>query len=325
MNETPNDYSPETGERENEINSRNNSAELIRYPIKEGEIGFDKIFIQASSIDHQGSEWVINVDSKDPTVVYNDKLKVEYGLENSPTVNDLRKGNGEKKLVSGGTWVWIRDNEGNEFLSLMRRDDEPGLADPGCLTGPAGRCGEKLSQTSVDETNQEFIFVRSENGGDNKLLAFYRNEEDKDAVIEQKKRQVGEIYRALMEKYEKTGDEQSKIDAEFLRDNIKSGEDIQLLKMEPASSDGLDTVIMKIDGEEVDKIHGVAYMDEENHTLEVREVVNINLPVGSNISKVLDGEVFLRPTVLVKKEKLKNLLNNDKTVPALGNYIEKVA
>ncbi len=287
-------------ERNVEINSRNNSAELIRHPIKDGEIGFDKIFVQAASVDHQESEWVVNVDSNDPTVVLNDKLKTEYGLDGSAVVNDLRNGNGEKKLVSGGTWVWIKDNEGNEFLSLMRRDGGAPV-DAGCLTGPAGRCGEKLSQTSVDETNQEFIFIQDGINRENKMLAFYRNEEDRDGVFDQKLRQVGEIYRSLMEKYEKTGDEQSKIDAEFLRDNIKSGEDIQLLKMGTTTTEGLDTVVMKIDGEEVDRVTGLAYMDEKNHTLEVREEVVVELPFGSRISKVMDGEVFLRPTVLVKK------------------------
>jgi hypothetical protein len=93
--------------------------------------------------------------------------------------------------------------------------------------------------------------------------------------------------------------------------------------MSENSSDGLDTVVMKIDGEEVDRVKGVAYMDEKNHTLEVREEVVIDLPEGSKISKVLDGERWMRPIVLVKKEELKGLLD-DKLVSALRNYIEKV-
>jgi hypothetical protein len=322
MSEIPDNYSSEKIEKSSEVSRLNNSAELVCNPIKDGELGFDKVYIQADSVTNDGSKWVVHIDSQDSTVVLNEGLKAEYGLDSSAVVNDLRNGNGEKKLISGGTWVWIRDNDGNEFLSLMRRD-EGAPNDAGCLTGPAGRCGEKLSQTSVDETNQEFIFVKSSIDNKNKLLAFYRNEEDKNEVLDQKMRQIGEIYRVLMENYEKTGNEQSKVDAEFLRDNIKSKEDIQLFKMSENSSDGLDTVVMKIDGEEVDRVKGVAYMDEKNHTLEVREEVVIDLPEGSKISKVLDGERWMRPIVLVKKEELKGLLD-DKLVSALRNYIEKV-
>ena len=302
-------------------NRMENSSALIENPIRDGEIGFDKIYILASEIVRDGSKWTIKIDSNDPTVVLDDSKKAEYDLKNSPVVKEIRGGNGEKKLVSGGTWVWIKDNEGQEFLSLMRRD-EGAPVDTGCLTGPAGRCGEKLSKTSIDETNQEFVFVMSETGEKNKLLAFFRNDEDKDEVIRQKMRQVGEIYNALMEKYEKTGDEQSKLDAEFLRDNVRDESCLNLLKMKEGSSEELDTVTMEIDGEEVDKVWGLAYMDDKNNTLEVREVVKVELPLGSKISKVLDGEKFLRPTVLVKKEDLSALLD-DRLVSALRNYIER--
>ncbi len=304
-------------------NRMENSAALIENPIRDGEIGCDKIYILASEVVHQGSIWTIKVHGEDPTVVLDEAKKGEFSLKNSPVVKEIRGGNGEKKLVSGGTWIWIRDNEGQEFLCLMRRDDGAPV-DAGCLTGPAGRCGEKLSKTSVDETNQEFVFVMSETDGKNKLLAFYRNDEDREEVIRQKMRQVGEVYNSLMEKYEKTGDEQSKRDAEFLRDSVRDESCLELIKMEQTSSEGLDTIIMEIDGKKVDRVNGIAYMDEKNNTLEVREVVTVNLPPGSRISKVLDGEKYLRPTVLVKKEELGALLG-DKLVPALRNYIEQVS
>lgn len=303
-------------------NRMENSAALIENPIRDGEIGFDKIYILADKIVHQGSSWTVKVDSGDPTVVLDETKKEEFNLKNSPVVKEIRGGNGEKKLVSGGTWIWIRDSEGQEFLCLMRRDDGAPV-DAGCLTGPAGRCGEKLSKTSVDETNQEFVFVMSETDGKNKLLAFYRNDEDREEVTRQKMRQVGEVYNSLMEKYEKIEDEQSKRDAEFLRDSVRDESCLELIKMEQTSSEGLDTVIMEVDGEEVDRVNGIAYMDEENNTLEVREVVTVTLPPGSKISKVLDGEKYLRPTVLVKKEELVALFN-DRLVPALKNYTQRV-
>lgn len=303
-------------------NRMEKSSALIENPIRDGEIGFDKIYILASGIVCDGSKWTIKIDSDDPTVVLDEAKKTEYDLKNSPVVKEIRGGNGEKKLVSGGTWIWIRDGEGKEFLSLLRRDAGAPV-DAGCLTGPAGRCGEKLSKTSVDETNQEFVFVMSETEGRHKLLAFYRGEEDKEEVTRQKMRQVGEIYNALMEKYQKTGDEQSKQDAEFLRDSVRDESCLELIKMDHGPSETLDTIVMEIDGREVDRVSGLAFMDSQNNTLEVREVVKVELPSGVKISKVIDGEKFLRPTVLISKEDLGTLLD-DKLVPALRDYVERV-
>jgi len=311
----------EIRERNVEVNNRNNSAELTRHPIKWHEEGFDKIFIQASSVDRQESSCVINIDSKDPTVVFNGKIRTEYGLDSTVLVDDLVSGKSEKTLVSGGVWVWLEDDNGNEFLSLMRRD-MAAPKDAGCLTGPAGRCGEKLSQTSVSEINQDFIFIQTDTEGNNKLLAFYRNDEEKDDVINQKLRQVEEVSKSLLENYEKTGDQQSKIDADFLKSSIKGRSDIQFFKMEMVPTDDQDNIITNIDGEEVDRISGFVYMDEKNHTLEVREEMVIRLPFGSRMIKVMDGGLFMRPTVLVKKEDLSQLLSDD-LVPALRNYIER--
>lgn len=308
-------------------NRMENSAALIENPIRDGEIGADKVFIQADSINHDKNEgkWTINISSKDSTVVLDDKWREKLSLENSSVVMDLRKGNGEKTLVSGGTWVWIEDTNGNRNLALMRRD-EGAPVDAFCLTGPAGRCGEKLSKTSVDETNQEFIFLQSENSDKTRLLAFYRNDNDKEETVRQKLRQVGDVFNALMSDYEKTGNQQSKDNAEYLVQHIKGEDDLELLKMGEVNDENqsLDEIMMTVDGQEVDKVKGIAYMDETNHTLEVREVVNIKLPEGSTLSKVMDGEVFLRKTVLVSEENLENL-KDDKLVPALRNYVEKVS
>ncbi|MEI8067951.1 MAG: hypothetical protein WCG91_03335 [Candidatus Shapirobacteria bacterium] len=293
------------------------SAALLENPIKDGEIGYDKVFIQADSIVQDGNKWQVNINSEDSTVILDDKWRKDLGLDASAIVPDIRNGDGTKKLVSGGTWVWIENNQGQRFLTLMRRDAGAPV-DTNCLTGPAGRCGEKLSKTSVDETNQELIFLQLEKDGKIKLLAFYRNEEEKEKVVEEKLRQVGEMYKVLMEK----GREE---DAKYLADNIRSGEDIELLEMgrfEDKDSQ-LDEITMTIDGREVDKVKGIAYMDEKNKTLEVREVVNIKLPEGVNLAKVMDGEVFLRPTVLVEEGGFEALKSDD-LVPALRNYVEKV-
>jgi len=311
--------------KEQERNRMETSVGLIENPIRDGEIGADKVFIQADSVNHDNDrKWLINISSQDSSVVLDDKWKEKLSLENSPIVMDLRKGGGEKKLISGGTWVWIEDSEGNKNLALMRRD-KGAPTDALCLTGPAGRCGEKLSKTSLDETNQEFIFLKSEGPSEDKLLTFYRNEEDKEEAVRQKLRQVGEVFNALMDDYEKTGNQQSKNDAEYLVFNIKGQENLELIKLGEVKNEEqeLDEIIMTVDGKEVDKVKGIAFMDEDNNTLEVREVIDIKLPEGSTLSKVMDGEVFLRKTTLIPEEELESL-KSDKLVPALRNYIQKI-
>lgn len=324
MSEAESIFNPEILKSVEQKSRMENSAALLKNPIRDGEIGSDKVFIQANEIKKNGNKWQIDISSKDSTVTLDNKWRQNLGLEESAIVADLRNINSEKKLISGGTWVWIETNNGDRSLALMRRDGGAPV-DADCLTGPAGRCGEKLSKTSVDETNQEFIFIQQYNGEQTKLLAFYRNDEDKEEVVQQKLRQVGEVYKALIDKYEKNGDEKSKEDADYLVNNVRDENDIELLKMGEFEDNDqqLDEITMTIDDVEVDTVKGIAYMDEKNNTLEVREVVNIKLPEGSILSKVMDGEVFLRDTVLIAKKDLVSL-KNDNLVPALRNYIEQV-
>jgi len=317
-------YSPEVQKSVEQSERMKNSAALIENPIGDGELGFDKVFIQADNIINEGNKWTVNISSEDPTVILDDKWRQNLGLVDSAIVPEIRKGDGKKKLVSGGTWIWIEDNQGQRYLSLMRRDAGAPV-DANCLTGPAGRCGEKLSKTSVDETNQEFIFLQTKSVGETKLLAFYRDDKDKEEVVKQKLRQVGEIFNVLMKRYEETGNESFRDDAKYLAENVRGAENIELLKMGEGKDNKqkLDEITMTIDGVPVDTVKGIAYFDKENNTLEVREVVNIKLPKGSVLSKVMDGEQWLRPTTLVAEGKLKSLLEDD-LVPALRNYIEKV-
>lgn len=326
MNNNESFLNSEVQKNEQERSRMETSAALIENPIRDGEIGADKVYIQADEVQYskEDKKWLINISSQDSTVVLDNKWKEKLSLENSPLVMDLRKGNGEKKLISGGTWVWVEDSKGNKSLALMRRD-EGAPTDAFCLTGPAGRCGEKLSKTTIDETNQEFIFLKSEGSSEDKLLTFYREEDDKEEAIRQKLRQIGDIFNALMNDYEKTGNQQSKNDAEYLVSNIKGEENLDLVKLDEVKNEEqeLDEIIMTVDGQEVDRVKGIAFMDEDNNTLEVREVINIKLPEGSVLSKVMDGEVFLRKTSLISESELE-ILKDDKLVSALRNYIEKI-
>lgn len=72
------------------------SADLIKNPIRDGEIGFDKVFIQADKIIQNGNKWQVDINSEDPTVIFDDKWRQDLGLKNSAVVPEIRNGNGEK-------------------------------------------------------------------------------------------------------------------------------------------------------------------------------------------------------------------------------------
>ncbi|MEI7539339.1 MAG: hypothetical protein WCJ36_01030 [Candidatus Saccharibacteria bacterium] len=298
------------------------SAELLRNPFERESPYDDRIFITANVTNPSPNMWEINVDSSYPTVVMNDKSRQEFGLYDIPTVPEVRAGDSEISLVSGGSWIWIEDNKGNEFLPLLRRDSEASV-DSNCLTGAAGRCGEVLSKTSINETNQEFIFLQTESDS-TRLLAFYKDDDEKEETARQKIEQVRDNIEALKSKYETTGEEKYKERIEALT-KFNGIEDLELIKISDAEVKGqeLDTIYTKIDGEVVDIARGISYMDKKNNTLEVRVVLRVVLPEGVKVSAVMDGESFLRDTLTVRKEDLSKL-EGDNLVPALQNYIRRV-
>jgi hypothetical protein len=245
----------------------------------------------------------------------NDKIKEQYKLEGLPIVNQIRKGWTEgTSLVSGGSWTWIRSGE-DRVLALLRRD-RGAPVDDGCLTGPVGRCGELLSKTNIDETNQEMIFVADEKSSI-KSLGFYRTEDEKAKVIEYKLNQAKIIRKSLEEKGKL--DDKNKM----LLDLIQSEENIDLISVEEIrKKDGnLDTVITRIDGEEVDRVNGAdVYFDNDNNTLEVREELEIDyerFKPGGKVIGWIDGEVFGRESVGVSDL---SVLKDEELVPALKNY-----
>jgi len=189
------------------------------------------------------------------------------------------------------------------------------------LTGPAGRCGEPLSKTSIDETNQEIMIICNDKDDKPKLLAFYRNDSDIDRTVDQKMIQIKENIDNLNAKLSNSMNEEIKKQVDILKslDGVNS---IELVKIEDNDDDSqnLDTIFTRVNGVVVDEVKGIAYMDEKNNTLEVREVLPINLPAGHRILAAIDGEKFSRDTFLIEKNNLEDIKNDD-LVPALKNYV----
>ena len=300
------------------------SAKLLENPINEGH-GHDKIFAVASSIDFNEKERiaVINISSEDPTVALNANYRETLQIPESYIISDIRKENAEKKLFSGGSWVWIEKSNGKKELILLRRD-KGAPVDAFCLTGPAGRCGEYPSVTSVDETNEELIMIQK--GKNIASLAFFRNEEDIARVKKIKFRQIHDVYNALLSKYQLSGNQQHKDDADFLAKYITGPQDIELVKMEYLISNersGLDTILTMVDGKLKDTVKGNYFWDQRNNTLEIREEIVYRMPKDYEIIQIFDGEIFLREPQVVPEEDLA-LLFTDKLVPALQDYVGKI-
>lgn len=299
---------------ENQSKRMNFSSELLKTPIEDGELGYDKIYIQAQ-VKKEGSLWVVNVNSSDSTVALNDKIKNEFQLEESPTVGDLRKGGPESSLISGGSFIWIYQ-DGKPLLTLLKRDaDAP--TDAGCLTGPAGRCGEKLSKTCLDETNQELIFVKGKKNFDNKikLVGYYRDEDARELIVHQKLRQVKDVYDSLAKKGPSA-------DLDLLK-KIRGEDDVELYCLADlkVAEKGFDSISTRIDGKEIDRVNNAtAFFDKANNTLEVREIMAIHIPEGNEVIKIMDGEVFGREIRIIGSL---DELHGQQMVPALRDYCSR--
>lgn len=325
-------YSPEI---KSEVTKYNNSAELLRNPIKYGEPGYDKVYIIASGIfyDPSRNQWRVSIDSSDSTVILNNDWRMKLGLEGkSQLVGDLRGGNGDKLLVSSGAWIWMEDDTGS-FLALSKRD-KGAPTDALHWTGPAGRCGEKPSRTSLDETNQELILTKSGEEEKIKLIGFFRDEEEKEDVIKFKLDQAREVANGLMLRYGDTGEEEYREKAEYLREHIVGEADIELVNIDSCKTNKgkLQEIIIDIDGEEIDSLLGFAFVDEENHTFEIREELLYRLPEGHRIARVIDGEIFwdkegkviIRDTTMVDKADINEFMLFHAMVPALKFYLKNI-
>ena len=298
------------------------SADLIENPISPEMEQYDSIFVLAKVTEPGPNKWLIDIGADDPTVVMDEKKREKWGLEGLSTVPEIRENGSELSLVSGGAVVILIDNDGNESLALLKRDSGARV-DPNCWTTPAGRCGEPLSKTGRDETNQEIIMIDDSDDGDEiQLLAFYDNDSQKDEIIQQKIEQVKLRIEDLQSKFAETGDDKYRKQVDALL-RFKGAENVKLIKIDDVSDprQELDTIDMQVNGKVVDTVQGMAYMDEENNTLEIRRVLKVVLPEGVSVSTVIDGEKFDRDVALVKIEDLDKLEGD--FVPFLNYYYQR--
>jgi hypothetical protein len=295
------------------------SSDLLKKPIELGQPGCDKVFVAVSSIAcPSGGPWMVNIESNALAVVLNQRVNEELNVC-CPVVNDVRAGKVVgSALFSGGSFIWIKEREIRKLFLFKRDDDAP--TDAGLMTGPAGRCAEILSSTIMEETNEEIIIVKASDGSDDyKLLGFYRNEADKEKIIQIKSFQLVAKINGLLAKGKTC-------DVDILK-SIRIPEDIVFLPIEACKNQDIktETVITTVDGEEVDRVENcIVFFDQVNHTLEVRRILEVVIPEGERLITVIDGENFgpnsgREVTCFNSLEEVPR----DKAVPTLDYYLRQ--
>ncbi|MBI2610484.1 hypothetical protein HYW60_00900 [Candidatus Kaiserbacteria bacterium] len=291
----------------------NFSDALLSKPFESGDAALDKVFC-LGKVSKEGHVWTVSVDSGSPTVALNQKVKEQLALADSPTVADVRARAvyPELSLISGGSFVWLHDHKGERLVCLRR--DEAAPVDAGYLTCPAGRSGEPLTQTIVGETNEELIIIKTLRDGQErfKLLGFFRDENTKDKIVQQRLAQVKRIHDNLKQRGRES-------DAELLL-KIRGEDDVEMLQIEGYldSNPNGEEVVTLVRSREIDRVqNSIVLFDKANNTLEVNQALRVRLPEDAEIQTVIDGEVFGR-----KIEMFSSLsaLTNEKLVPALQNY-----
>lgn len=293
---------------------RSSEALLLR-PLREGDDGFNKLFCLAR-ISRTGDQLFLDVARNTPTVALNNDARERFDPQgNIPTVPEIRKREKypEVSLVSGGSFLWIKDRNG-KHLALLRRD-ESAPTEAGSLTEPAGRSGEPMSQTTIAETNEELIIVVSEDVNDKttlKLLTFYQDESTKESLIAQSIERVARMRKLLQQRGR---EEEARALESILSADDVIAQDVRTLEVPNSQSQ---EIITRIEGREIDRIHAWSYFDEPNNTLEVRQILELELPPNMQVHTMVDGEGFLRDVRLTDISELRG----EKMVPALAHYYE---
>lgn len=307
------------------------SDALVKSSLKEGELGEDEIFVMGKVVRQTGRKWRIEIAPGSPTVAKYESTKKRLNLSDSPTIEQMRTGSVFPgcHLVSGGSFVWA-NIRGEQRLILFRRipiEKDPSVV-IGLLTGPAGRCGELLSQTCRKETNEEMIVLSSR-----ETIGFFRDGDNPEEIINQK---IGQAKRKLKEaerlQEHLLGQQDNEDIREKIEENsrminilrkIKTEDDVKMLNIKQLarSNENLDQISMTIAGEEIDLIeNGIGVIDPRTNTFEVREV--LRLPDDIAVEFVVDGEPQTREVVLVGSLQE---IETSEIVPALDYYRNRLS
>ncbi|MEI8143654.1 MAG: hypothetical protein WCG48_03510 [Candidatus Berkelbacteria bacterium] len=283
---------------ESGIFKRINSRELISSP-SDPKLS-DKVYITGEVKQHN-ENFQIEIPPKAPVATFLNYLadpEIADKLSGALTVQQLRlsasqraieiPGHEDLSLISAGAFVFAFVNGSICLLAGHRSKNAP--TDPEALTGVAGRCGEKPSETILHELNQESIIIVEATDGP-KVIVITKGEEGADDLVNEK---LEHLKYAL--EYMKKQPEAEIDDDISLYESIISLNHDGLLRI--SIDDCLmnianDTVVTTIDGNVLDTVkHSVTQYDLKNNTLEI--VQPIFIPQDLEIISARAGDFDIR-------------------------------
>lgn len=315
MEQGPKRNQSEAGETREAPTRMKYSSELIRNPIREGEPGYDKIFL-CGLVRKIERGWEFHIASDTPTAVEDEVIRNKFGLPHSPTIKEVRDGSALPglSLLSAGSFVWLNEG-GTSKLVLLQRDNIVSV-DTGLLTGPAGRCGEPPSKTALDESNQELCILRQTSGRSRfKVVGFYDDDREKNDIIFRKLEQIRSVYDTLREQGR---DEEAK-----LLFSIRGEDDVEMIRRSAGPHpEQTERVVTFVDGEPVDIIeNATVFFDEPLNTLEIRAHFEVNVWPDTTVV-IRDGETYARNVVTV--DPARENLSDKRFTSTLRHLYEKI-
>jgi hypothetical protein len=286
-----------------ETNNRySSSLNLLKTePIQDDPIPPDKTFI-AGVVTRSLSETTITIDPPTPIATFeNIKQDLRYSeiLKDALTTTQLRKPLeqraveipefAELSLISAGCFLHVM-LDGVSSLAVHKRSKFAPVEN-GSLTGPAGRCGEKPSETIINELNQEeMVIVKTADGP--KIIGFVQDESGMASAIAEKLDQLAHGITFLQKEIAETDDDNDRNDLAILEQIYTKGENaIEIVNIAENVPKGSNPQQVKLisDGQILDSIDNcVTYKDEINNTLEIKQ--NIFLPSHYEIMFVRGGD-----------------------------------
>jgi len=274
---------------------------LTTEPIQDDPIPPDKTFL-TGKVTRNGSETIVDIDANSPIATFeNIKEDPRHSeiLKDAVTTTQLRKPLEQREveipefaelsLISAGCFLRVMNDGVPSIVVHKRSKNAP--TDKEALTGPAGRCGERPSETIMNELNQEeMVIVRTAEGP--KVIGFVQDEAGVTSAKAEKLTQLAHGIAFLQKEIETTDDDTDRNDLAVLQQIYEKGESaIEIVNISKNVPKSLNPQQVKLtsNGQTLDSIDNcIAYKDEVNNTLEIKQ--NIFLPSDYEIMFIRGGD-----------------------------------
>ena len=292
---------------------RRRSAALLTTPFVPGDPEADRIFALMEA--HARARGLrLNAPGWAPTIALNAAVQAEFGLQGPTTASFFEEGAAPGLLsVSAGIypWLWL-PGAGAPVLALLERDMGAPVY-PGHLTEPAGRCGERPSQTMTGEVNQELLIVAT---GQDPVTG---------TRVQRAVALAFDFDQAMDPRWSAMKREQVRARAGAL---ARAGVDPQVCAATPvltvmAAPRAADLphareVLVQAEGRVLERFQAIAWVLHEERCVEIRRSAEIGFPAWVEEVAVVDGERFDRTVRLLPACEIGN--TGLPLIPSLAAY-----